>query len=101
MEACNTSLGNLLEERFENKRGPLEVAKINTLGLDISKALNYLHNEALLMHGDMKSFNILIKGNFAICKLCDFGVSLTVKKDGLLDFDKDPKAHYVGTDLWR
>ncbi|CAG9809333.1 unnamed protein product [Chironomus riparius] len=100
MEACSMSLGDLLEKRYEDKLGPLEVFKINTLGLDISKALNYLHNEVLMMHGDMKSFNILIKGNFGICKLCDFGVSLKVKKDGLLDFDKDPKAHYVGTDLW-
>lgn len=100
MEACTTSLGDLLEKRHDAKLGPLEIRKIHTLGWDISKALNYLHNEALLLHGDMKSFNILIKGDFAICKLCDFGVSIYIKKDGLIDFDKNPAAVYTGTDLW-
>ncbi|KAG5673291.1 hypothetical protein PVAND_003351 [Polypedilum vanderplanki] len=100
MEAMTISLGDLLEKRFEEKLGPLEVNKIYILGLDISKALNYLHFEQLLLHGDMKSFNILIKGDFVICKLCDFGVSIKIKKDGYIDFDADPKAHYTGTDLW-
>lgn len=100
MEALETSLGDLLEKRHDEKLGPLEVRKINTLGWDISKALNYLHNEVMILHGDLKSFNILIKGDFAICKLCDFGVSLHIKKDGLIDFDKNPEAVYTGTDLW-
>lgn len=100
MEACTTSLGNLLEDRFRDKLGALEALKINKMSHDVSKALNYLHNEALLLHGDLKSFNILVKGDFAVCKLCDFGVSIPIKEDGLIDFDKDPKANYIGTDLW-
>lgn len=48
----------------------------------------------------MKSFNVLVKGDFAICKLCDFGVSLPITKTGLLDFEKRPAANYVGTELW-
>lgn len=100
MEACTSSLGSLLEERFSDALGPLEIFKMNKMGHDISKALNYLHNEALILHGDMKSFNILIKGEFSVCKLCDFGVSVPIKKDGTLDFDKKPNADYVGTDLW-
>lgn len=100
MEACTISLGDLIEARFGEKLGPLEVTKINIMGYDVSKALNYLHNEARIMHGDMKSFNVLIKGDFAVCKLCDFGVSIPVKADGLIDFDKKPNANYVGTELW-
>lgn len=100
MEACTLSLGDLLEVRFGDKMGPLEVKKINTMGFDISKALDYLHTEVLLLHGDMKSFNILIKGDFAICKLCDFGVSIPIKTDGFIDFEKKPNAEFVGTDLW-
>lgn len=69
MEACTSSLGNILEDRFGAGLGPLESGKINTMGLDISKALSYLHNEVLLIHGDIKSFNILIKGDFDVCKL--------------------------------
>jgi PDZ-binding kinase len=94
------SLGDLIEARFSDKLGPLEAAKIHIMGYDVSRALNYLHNEALLMHGDMKSFNVLIKGDFAVCKLCDFGVSIPIKADGLIDFEKKPAAVYVGTELW-
>lgn len=100
MEAMTASLGDILEKRHEKGLGPLEIRKIHTLGWDISKALNYLHNEALLLHGDLKSFNILIKGDFAVCKLCDFGVSFHITKDGMIDFDKNPAANYTGTDLW-
>lgn len=100
MEACTVSLGDLIETRCTANLGPLEVKHIVTMGYDISNALSYLHNEALLIHGDMKSFNILIKGDFSICKLCDFGVSIPIKEDGLVDFEKKPNAVYIGTDLW-
>lgn len=43
---------------------------------DIASALKYLHEEKKLLHGDLKSANILIKGDFEIAKLCDFGVTL-------------------------
>lgn len=71
------------------------------MGLDVSKALDYLHNEALFMHCDIKSYNILIKGDFDSCKLCDFGVCLPVDKDGNLNVEKAGKcAEYVGTPIW-
>jgi PDZ-binding kinase len=100
MEACTTSLGDILEKRFGGNQGPLEPSNITIMGFDVSKALNYLHNEALLLHGDMKSFNVLVKGDFAICKLCDFGVSLPLTPEGKLDLKKRPAANYVGTELW-
>lgn len=100
MEACTSSLGDILETRHSKALGPLEPEKIAVMGFDVSKALSYLHNEALLLHGDMKSFNVLVKGDFAICKLCDFGVSLPLTKDGMLDLVKRPAANYVGTELW-
>jgi PDZ-binding kinase len=100
MEACTTSLGNLLEDRMESNLGPLESSKIITVGTDISEALKYLHNDVMLMHGDMKSYNILIKGDFEISKLCDFGVSVPITDDGLLDFEKNPNVEYTGTELW-
>lgn len=100
MEACTMSLGDLIEKRSGEGLGSLEPEKINTIGYDISKALNYLHNEALLLHGDMKSYNVLIKEDFVICKLCDFGVSIPIKANGLIDFVKRPNADYVGTNLW-
>lgn len=100
MEACSASLGDLLEERLTNESGPLEVEKINRVGLDVTRALKYLHDDALILHADLKSFNILVNGDFDVCKLCDFGVSLPIKEDGLLDLDKRPNCSYVGTDIW-
>lgn len=67
---------------------------------DICKALDYLHNTARLLHGDLKSFNILIKGDFNLCKLCDFGVSQSLNEKGYLDVENHPDAAYTGTDLW-
>lgn len=101
MEACTISLGNLLENRSESDNDmPLEPWKIQTVGLDISKALKYLHTEAMLLHGDMKSFNVLVNGDFVVCKLCDFGVAQPINSDGMMDLDKKITADYVGTELW-
>lgn len=68
--------------------------------IDIAKALDYLHNEAHVLHGDIKSFNILIKNDFEICKLCDFGVSQPLDAEGFLDIVRKPEAYYVGTPIW-
>lgn len=51
----------------------------------------YLHNEKKLLHGDIKSCNVVIKGDFETVKICDVGVSLQLDenmtgKDCLLGF---------------
>lgn len=63
--------------------------------LDISNALNYIHTKVFLLHGDVKSYNVLVNGDFEICKLCDFGVSLPLDKTGNLDKGKT-KRDYIG-----
>lgn len=67
---------------------------------DILKALDYLHTTAKVLHGDIKSFNILINNGFSICKLCDFGVSLPLNDAGFVDVKQKPNAEYIGTPLW-
>lgn len=67
---------------------------------DILKALDYLHTTAKVLHGDIKSFNILIKDGFGVCKLCDFGVSLPLNDSGFVDLKQKPNAEYIGTPLW-
>ena len=49
------------------------------------------------MHGDIKSGNVLVVGDFETAKLCDFGVTLPVNEEGKV---VDPKAEYVGTEAW-
>lgn len=58
MEECQISLGDLLLETPV----PLPAASILKVCFDIAKALDYLHNEQFILHGDVKSYNILIKG---------------------------------------
>lgn len=43
--------------------------------------LQYLHNEKRLLHGDMKSCNVVIKGDFESIKICDVGVSLQLDEN--------------------
>ena len=100
MENCDTSLGDVLQSRHDEASGPLESLKIKKMALDICRGLDYLHTKAFILHGDIKSFNILIKGDYELCKLCDFGVSLPLNEEGYLDLVKKPQAEYTGTDLW-
>lgn len=67
--------------------------------LDIAKGLDYIHSKVLLLHGDIKSYNILVNGDFAICKLCDFGVSLPLDDNGQLEPSRS-KDEYIGTACW-
>ncbi|KAH8266960.1 hypothetical protein KR026_012120 [Drosophila bipectinata] len=97
LEVCNTSLGSILEERHDEDLGPLPPKNTLKMIMDVAKALDFLHNEARLLHGDLKSFNVLIKGEFEICKLCDFGVSMPLDENGEVNMIK---KCYVGTCLW-
>ena len=44
----------------------------------------------------MKAANVLIIGEFDAVKLCDFGVTVPLQKDGTTD----PTCQYVGTEPW-
>lgn len=41
----------------------------------------YLHNEKKLLHGDIKSCNVVIMGDFETVKICDVGVSLQLDEN--------------------
>lgn len=97
MEKAEHSLMDLIEQRLDAEEGPFLPKQISCVGSDISKALNYLHNDKLLMHGDLKSANILIFGDFKLAKLCDFGVTLQLKEP---DGEVIPNSYYIGTEAW-
>ena len=97
MEKAEHSLMDLIEERLDNSQGPFLPQEIQCVGSDIAKALDYLHVDKLLMHGDIKSANILIFGKFDLAKLCDFGVALKLRDT---DGEALPNSYYVGTEAW-
>lgn len=105
MEKAPRSLGDIIVERAEEVSmteddtedfmvDPFPAERIHKVALDIAKAMEYLHKEAKIIHGDIKSANVLIFGDFEIAKLCDFGVSRKLKEDGNLD------GEYAGTEMW-
>ena len=53
--------------------------------LDVASGLEYLHNNANMLHGDIKPANILIKGD--IFKLCDFGTTLILDENKQCNFE--------------
>lgn len=63
------------------------------------KGLEYLHHTAYILHGDIKSYNVLVSKDYKIVKLCDFGVSLPLTESLELDNSKG-KFEYVGTECW-
>lgn len=60
MEQCERSLCDMIETRNEENLGPYPVESIMKVATDIAKALAYIH-ESLVLHGDIKSGNVLVK----------------------------------------
>lgn len=98
MEDCDRSLMDMIEEKafLEEKFTCDEILKV---AWSIAKALDFLHNHHKLLHGDIKSANVLVRGDFEKVKLCDFGVSLRLNDD--LSGLKDKNAVYVGSQPWK
>ncbi|XP_067390131.1 lymphokine-activated killer T-cell-originated protein kinase isoform X3 [Emydura macquarii macquarii] len=93
------SLNDLIEERNTKHQGPFPAATILKVALNMARGLKYLHNEKKLLHGDIKSSNVVIKGDFESVKICDVGVSLPLDEnmtDATFDEDDfDDEAYYA------
>jgi len=84
------------DEGTEDKIKPFEAKKILKTIKEVAKALDYLHTEKRILHGDLKGANVLVIGDFDAIKLCDFGVTLPLNENGVADFTRQ----YVGTQPW-
>ncbi|NXB87511.1 TOPK kinase, partial [Vidua chalybeata] len=58
---------------------------------------SYLHTEQRLLHGDIKSPNVVVRGAFEAVKICDVGVSLPLDENLTV---ADGSLRYVGTEPW-
>uniref|UniRef100_A0A8C8S3K6 PDZ binding kinase n=1 Tax=Pelusios castaneus TaxID=367368 RepID=A0A8C8S3K6_9SAUR len=92
------SLNDLIEERNTNHQGPFPAATILKVALNMARGLKYLHNDKKLLHGDIKSSNVVIKGDFESIKICDVGVSLPLDENMTVS---DPEVLYIGTEPWK
>ncbi|XP_041105696.1 lymphokine-activated killer T-cell-originated protein kinase homolog [Polyodon spathula] len=92
------SLNDLIEKRREEGKKAFPAATIQEVALHVARGLKYLHNEKRLLHGDIKSCNVVIKGDFETIKICDVGVSLKLDENMKVS---DPKALYIGTEPWK
>ncbi|XP_068928030.1 lymphokine-activated killer T-cell-originated protein kinase [Petaurus breviceps papuanus] len=92
------SLNDLIEERNTNCHSPFPAATVLKVALHMARGLKYLHQEKKLLHGDIKSSNVVIKGDFEAIKICDVGVSLPLDENMTVS---DPEACYIGTEPWK
>eukprot|EP00112_Aurelia_sp_Birch-Aquarium-sp1_P017958 Seg422.3 transcript_id=Seg422.3/GoldUCD/mRNA.D3Y31 product="Lymphokine-activated killer T-cell-originated protein kinase" protein_id=Seg422.3/GoldUCD/D3Y31 len=97
MEQGGTSLDTMIE-KYQEEGKEFTAFEVASVAMSIAKALSYLHNKKKLLHGDLKSGNVLVSADFRKVKLCDFGVALYLRDD--LSGPLDPKGTYTGTMPW-
>ncbi|XP_077566864.1 lymphokine-activated killer T-cell-originated protein kinase homolog isoform X2 [Stigmatopora nigra] len=90
------SLCDLIEARREDGLLPFPAANVEKVALHVARGLQYLHKEKKILHGDMKSGNVVIKGDFDAVKICDVGVSLKLEENMTASHPEE----YVGTEPW-
>lgn len=118
LEHCDLSLYALVQERLfslqprsdsfggcvsparETRAGALfSAAEILGVSRCIASGLAYLHSEHRLMHGDVKSANVLVSRDLSTVKVCDLGVSIPLAHD--LSAALEHIVEYEGTEPWR
>ncbi|CAD6215618.1 GSCOCG00000430001-RA-CDS [Cotesia congregata] len=96
MEKLDQSLGDLIEERVDTEQDPFKAEDIEFVGYEIAKGLDYLHHTVNILHGDLKSYNVLVSNNMKTIKICDFGVSVPIDKNMVMN----DGFIYTGTECW-
>ncbi|KAI4461407.1 mitogen-activated protein kinase kinase kinase 20-related [Holotrichia oblita] len=100
LETITCSLGDKIEARVDAGLLAYPPKNIAVVAYDIAKALNYLHNVAYILHCDVKSYNVLVQGDFEICKLCDFNIALPLDVNGKVNDRFISEDIPLGTGPW-
>ncbi|XP_076654495.1 lymphokine-activated killer T-cell-originated protein kinase [Halictus rubicundus] len=99
MERLDASLGDKIEQKLDAGEDQFPAKDIMKITYEIVKGLQYLHHTAHILHGDMKSYNVLVSEDYSRVKLCDFGVSVPLTESLEMDISKGDFT-YVGTESW-
>uniref|UniRef100_A0A182RCG4 Protein kinase domain-containing protein n=2 Tax=Anopheles funestus TaxID=62324 RepID=A0A182RCG4_ANOFN len=96
------TLADVLSERYRNQQGPLEPAKALKVVVMMLHALKFNQEKLRLIHGDVKSFNILIENDFEVAMLSGYGAkSKIVNSSGNYERGFNPdEARNIGIGLW-
>ena len=103
---CFMEFGGLsLEDKYFRKSGlgmPMDLKEICKASLQVSDAINYLHNhtdtrETFVIHRDIRTGNVTCNDS-GVYKLIDFGISSEKKIEQCSKIDSD--AH-LGNHLWK
>lgn len=92
-------LGDYIEEKVEEGALQFSADQILKVGYEVAKGLEYLHHTVYILHGDIKSYNILVSRDLKTVKICDFGVAIPLTKALEIDTSMD-EFMYIGTQCW-
>ncbi|PQP92548.1 putative inactive receptor kinase [Prunus yedoensis var. nudiflora] len=70
----NGSLFNLIHGSKSSRAKPLHWTSCLKIAEDVAQGLAYIHQSSTLIHGNLKSSNVLLGGDFEAC-LTDYGLS--------------------------
>ncbi|KAK9948976.1 hypothetical protein M0R45_004527 [Rubus argutus] len=71
----NGSLFNLIHGSRSNRAKPLHWTSCLKIAEDVAQGLAYIHQASTLIHGNLKSSNVLLGADFEAC-LTDYGLAL-------------------------
>lgn len=95
MEFCPN--GSLYDsEKYRNHKS-FDIDEARLIMIDLGKAIQYMHNKAFIHH-DIKPGNMLFDKNNHI-KLCDFGLSTSLKDINPTKKDMAGTLHYIAPEV--
>ncbi|XP_062211073.1 probable inactive receptor kinase At5g10020 [Phragmites australis] len=80
-----TSLSTYLAEFEERNLPPLSVGQRLDIAIDIARCLDYLHNEWLIPHGNIKSSNVLIQNSTPSALVTDYSLHRLMAPIGMAE----------------